>query len=101
MVKLQLVVTESRAACRLCVLAGPTFGDLVDSLRMLPRSVYVAPHYWRVDMGGMAWLRAAGLQVEEGVLDPVLRDLAHSATLGLAPDPDLERRSAVEDYPRD
>jgi hypothetical protein len=91
MVKLQLVVTESRAVCRLCVLAGPTFGDLVGSLHILPRSVYVAPHYWRVDMSGMAWLRAAGLQVEEGALDPVLRELAHQAILRLAPEQDLVR----------
>jgi hypothetical protein len=86
MVRLQLLVDEAPAPPRLCLLAGPTFRDLLAGLRVLRSRVYVAPHFWIVDAEGIAWLRAAGLQVEEGSLEPVLRELAHRATLGLARD---------------
>jgi hypothetical protein len=86
MVRFQLMVAEPHQVPQLCVLAGPTFRDLLAGLRLLRSRVYVAPHFWIVDAEGIAWLRAAGLKVEEGSLEPALQELAHRATLGLARD---------------
>jgi hypothetical protein len=85
-VRVQLLVDESSAVLRLCILAGPTFRDLLAALRVLNSTAYTAPHYWRVDASGMAWLHVAVMRVEDGILEPVLRELAHRATIGLAHD---------------
>jgi hypothetical protein len=87
MVKLQLVVAQAHAAPRLCILAGPTFRNLVTALQALPHRTYVASNYWIVDTPGLARLQAAGLEVETGMLEPTLRELAHRATCGLICDP--------------
>jgi hypothetical protein len=99
MAKVQLLVNDSDAAPRLCVLAGPSFRHLLAALRIVPRRAYAAPDYWVMDTGGLACLRAAGLQVEEGNLEPVLVELAHQMTLWIAGDwLPLWQRSA-EDWP--
>jgi hypothetical protein len=99
MVRIQLVVAQRHAAPRLCVLAGPTFRALVAAVRALPHRAYVAPHYWLTDSGGLVQLHAAGLQVETGLLEPSLRELAHRATLGMAGDGLPLWRPSTEDWP--
>jgi hypothetical protein len=99
MVKIQLVVAQQHAAPRLCVLAGPTFSHLIAALQALPHRAYVAPNYWLVDTGGIARLSASGLQVETGLLEPVLRELAHRATLGMAGDDFPLWRPSTKDWP--
>jgi hypothetical protein len=86
MVRVQLVVAQPQEVPQLCVLVGPTFRDILAALQSLPRRAYVAPNYWIVDRVGLARLRAAGLQLEAGTLEPVLRELAHRAALSLAHD---------------
>jgi hypothetical protein len=88
MVKVQLLVDEWHVESlpRLCVLAGPTFRDLLGALQALPSRAYAAPDFWVVDTDGIVRLREAGLHVEDGALDPVLVELAHRATLGIARD---------------
>jgi hypothetical protein len=84
MVRVQLVVVQQHAAPLPRVLAGPTFRNLVAALQALPRRSYVAPQYWLVDTGGMVHLHEAGLQLEAGMLEPALRELAHRVLLGMA-----------------
>lgn len=88
MVKLQLLVEGSHLddLPRIFVLAGPTFRDLLAALYGLPWRAYAAPHFWVVDADGIERLCEAGLQVEEGLLDTFLVELAHRMTLGIARD---------------
>jgi hypothetical protein len=99
MAKVQLVVAQRHAAPRLCVLAGPTFRGLIAALQALPHSAYVAPHYWLVDTGGIARLGTAGLQVEMGLLEPALRELAHRVTVSMAGEGFPLWRPSTEQWP--